>query len=42
MGEYMTDIEQLLELERQEDQHDFTEACYVANKDLWVCDGGEV
>jgi hypothetical protein len=29
-------------MKQQEDQHDFTEACRVANNDLWVNDDGSV
>ena len=36
----MTGLEQLREWERQEEQHDFTEVCRVANKNLWLCDDG--
>jgi len=34
--EGMTEEEQQLEWERQEEQHDFTEACVVANRNEWV------
>ena len=36
----MTEEEQLIEWERQEEQHEFSESCEVANKDLWLCDDG--
>ena len=36
----MTEDEQLREWERMEEQAGFTEACRVANKDLWLCDDG--
>jgi hypothetical protein len=35
-----TEQEQLLEWERQEKQQGFTEACRVANNNLWLCDDG--
>jgi hypothetical protein len=36
----MTEQEQLIEWERQEEQREFTEACRVANNNLWLCDDG--
>lgn len=36
----MTEDEQLVEWERQEEQREFIEACSVANNDLWLCDDG--
>jgi hypothetical protein len=36
----MTEEEQLLEWERQEEQRHFTEACMDANNDMWLCDDG--
>jgi hypothetical protein len=38
----VTEEEQLIEWERQEEQDEFQEACRVANKDLWVNDDGSV
>jgi hypothetical protein len=36
---YMTEEEQLIEWERQEEQYEFAEACWVANSGAWVDDG---
>jgi len=34
--------EQLIEWEKQEEQHEFTESCNVANRNLWMNDDGSV
>jgi hypothetical protein len=36
----MTDDDQLLLWEQQEEQREFAEACHVANRNLWLCDDG--
>jgi hypothetical protein len=38
----LTDEQYLEYLEELEEQEDFTEACRVANKNLWLCDDGGV
>jgi len=36
----MTEEEQLIEWEKQEEQQEFTEVCRIANNNLWLCDDG--
>jgi hypothetical protein len=38
----MTEKEQLILWEKEEENREFNEACYTANNNLWVNDDGSV